>query len=365
MRCHPFLLSIGLKRPTHAPAIKKWGLAAGALLLALLCGAAQSQTSAKAGNPPAPASPSPASGATAGPSAGASGGPSAGPDMRRGQSVLDFALEHAPAGVTLEQFALALVQQNPQAFSAGQQQLSSLQMPTAEQASRIPAEQARAQLLALQSAAPAPQAAEGAPAGPASAQASGQTSAHAFPNAPDAASGPGATRAIPAMVWVVCGAALLVILGLLLRRTRYETPDKPSAATSRSRRTGAAQEIEPRAGSVAPNSPSARSTARTAEISTEAPNAATEPGPPSRYRPALPASSEPMAPQHTKPAASDSAPALKPLSERADLPSLDLPSLDDQKAPSTGPAPRTGAPARPLDFSGLDLDLGGPDRSKP
>ena len=72
-----------------------------------------------------------------------------------------------------------------------------------------------------------------------------------------------------------------------------------------------------------------------------------------------------MAPQHTKPAASDSAPALKPLSERADLPSLDLPSLDDQKAPSTGPAPRTGAPARPLDFSGLDLDLGGPDRSKP
>jgi hypothetical protein len=77
-----------------------------------------------------------------------------------------------------------------------------------------------------------------------------------------------------------------------------------------------------------------------------------------------------MAPQHTKPAAPDSTPALKPLSERADLPSLDLPSLDlpsldDPKAPSTGPAPRTGAPARPLDFSGLDLDLGGPDRSKP
>jgi len=359
MRCHPFLLSIGLKRPTHAPAIKKWGLAAGALLLALLCGAAQSQSSAKAGNPPAPASSSPSSGATDGPSAGAIGGPTAGPDIRPGQSVLDFALEHAPAGVTLEQFALALVQQNPQAFSAGQQQLSSLQMPTAEQASRIPAEQARAQLLALQSAAAAIQAAEGAPPG--------HAAAHASPNAAalDAASGPGATRAIPAMVWVVCGAALLVILGLLLRRTRYETPDKPSAATSRSRRTGAAQEIEPRAGSVAPNSPSARSTARTAELSTEAPNAATEPGPPSRYRPALPASSEPMAPQHTKPAASDSAPALKPLSERADLPSLDLPSLDDQKAPSTGPTPRTGAPARPLDFSGLDLDLGGPDRSKP
>ena len=359
MRCHPFLLSIGLKRPTHAPAIKKWGLAAGALLLALLCGAAQSQSSAKAGNPPAPASSSPSSGATDGPSAGAIGGPTAGPDIRPGQSVLDFALEHAPAGVTLEQFALALVQQNPQAFSAGQQQLSSLQMPTAEQASRIPAEQARAQLLALQSAAAAIQAAEGAPPG--------HAAAHASPNAAalDAASGPGATRAIPAMVWVVCGAALLVILGLLLRRTRYETPDKPSAATSRSRRTGAAQEIEPRAGSVAPNSPSARSTARTAELSTEAPNAATEPGPPSRYRPALPASSEPMAPQHTKPAASDSAPTLKPLSERADLPSLDLPSLDDQKAPSTGPTPRTGAPARPLDFSGLDLDLGGPDRSKP
>ena len=271
--------------------------------------------------------------------------------------------------MTLEQFALALIQQNPQTFSAGQQQLSSLQMPTAEQATRIPAEQARAQLLALQSAAPAPQAAEGAPAGPASAQASGHASghasAHAFPNAPDAASGPVATRAIPAMVWVVCGAALLVILGLLLRRTRYETPDKPGAATSRSRRTGAAQEIEPRAGSVAPNSPSARSTARTAEGSTEPPIATTEPGPPSRYRPALPASSEPMVPQHTKPAAPDSTPALKPLSERADLPSLDLPSLDGPKAPSTGPAPRTGAPARPLDFSGLDLDLGGPDRSKP
>jgi hypothetical protein len=364
MRCHPFLLSIGLKRPTHAPAIKKWGLAAGALLLALLCGAAQSQTSAKAGNPPAPTSSSPASGAKDGPSAGAIGGPTAGPDIRPGQSVLDFALEHAPAGVTLEQFALALVQQNPQAFSAGQQQLSSLQMPTAEQASRIPAEQARAQLLALQSAAAAIQAPEGAPPG--------QAAAHASPNAaaPDAASGPGATRAIPAMVWVVCGAALLVILGLLLRRTRYETPDKPGAATSRSRRTRAAQEIEPRAGSVAPHSPSPRSTARTAEISTEAPNASTEPGPPSRYRPALPASSEPTTPQHTKPAASDSAPALKPLSERADLPSLDLPSLDlpsldDLKAPSTGPAPRTGAPARPLDFSGLDLDLGGPDRSKP
>ena len=358
MRCHPFPLSIGLKRPTHAPAIKKWGLAAGALLLALLCGAAQSQTSAKAGNPPAPASSSPSSGATDGPSAGASGGPTYGPDIRRGQSVLDFALEHAPAGVTLEQFALVLVQQNPQAFSAGQQQLSSLQMPTAEQASRIPAEQARAQLLALQSAAAAIQAPEGTPPG--------QAAAHASPNAaaPDAASGPGATRAIPAMVWVVCGAALMVILGLLLRRTRYETPDRHSAVASRSRRTRAAQEIEPRAGSVAPHSPSPRSTARTAEISTEAPNASTEPGPPSRYRPALPASSEPTTPQHTKPAASDSAPALKPLSERADLPSLDLPPLDDLKAPSTGPTPRTGAPARPLDFSGLDLDLGGPDRSK-
>ena len=359
MRCHPFLLSIGLKRPTHAPATPKWGLAAGALLLALLCGAAQSQSSAKAGNPPAPASSSPSSGATDGPSAGTSGGPSAGPGIRPGQSVLDFALEHTPAGVTLEQFALALVQQNPQAFSAGQQQLSSLQMPTAEQATRIPAEQARAQLLALQSAAAAIQAPEGAPPG--------HAAAHASPNAAalDASSGPGATRAIPGMVWVVCGAALLVILGLLLRRTRYETPDKPSAATSRPRRTGAAPEIEPRADSVAPHSPSARSTARTAERSTEPPIATTEPGPPSRYRPALPASSEPMAPQHTKPAAPDSTPALKPLSERADLPSLDLPSLDDPKAPSTGPAPRTGAPARPLDFSGLDLDLGGPDRSKP
>ena len=78
-----------------------------------------------------------------------------------------------------------------------------------------------------------------------------------------------------------------------------------------------------------------------------------------------------MAPQPTQqPAAADTTAAQptaaqRPLNERADLPSLDLPSLDDPKAPSTGPAPRTGAPARPLDFSGLDLDLGGPDRSKP
>lgn len=342
MRCHLFLFPIGLMRSRHTPAPKKWGLAA--LLLALLCGAAQSQTSPKLGDPAATANSSPA--------VGTADGPTAGPAIRPGQSLLDFALEHAPSGVTLEQFALALVQQNPQAFATGQQQLSSLQMPTAEQAARTPAEQARAQLLALQIAVPT---------------AAAYVPAHASAGVLDAASGPGAARAIPAMVWVVCGAALLVILGLLLRRTRYETPSKPKGATSPTRRTGDAQGIEHRAGSVASSRPSNRST----ETQTEAPIAPAEPAPPSRYRPALPAASEPIAPQQTKPGSPETAqaraaPALKPLSERVDLPpSLELPSLDEPKAQSTGSAPRTGAPARPLDFSGLDLDLGGPDRSKP
>jgi pilus assembly protein FimV len=247
-------------------------------------------------------------------------------------------LEHAPAEVTLEQFLLALMQQNPKAFSGGNRQLSGLrlQLPTAEQAASVPADQARAQLLALR-ATIAIHESEGA-----------QTAA---------TSATGAARAIPGMVWVVCVAALMVLAVLLFRRTRYEGRNRASA------------------GGPKPQIP--------ATPTTPAPPPEPQPVPPSRYRPALPPQSEPLAPQPAKPAAVDGTPAQpllahRPLSERADLPSLDLlsptpdPSAPVAASPKAAPpdspaqaAPRTAAPARALDFSGIDLDLGSAPRDKP
>lgn len=355
MRNHPPPLHMPFKPRRQARAFKQ-GLAAWSLLLALSCGGVHAQSDA----------PGPTTNATNAKSATGTTAAAAPvttmadasasadwPEVKPGQSALEFALEHAPADVTLEQFLLALMQQNPQAFSGGNRHLTGLrlQLPTAQQASSVPADQARAQLLALR-ATIAVHEAEGAPA--------------ARKAAFDEAAAPGATRTIPEMVWVVCVAALMVIGMLLFTRTRYEVRDRTSPSPKEHSDANDATRAKPPGEPIPPSAP-------------------TEPlpGPPSRYRPALPPESEPIASQPTKPAAMGSTPAQRPLSGRADLPSLDL------EAPTTEtPAPdiaaldiaaldiaspdrpahlaaRPAAPARPLDFSGIDLDLGSPQRDKP
>ncbi len=329
MRSHP--LSFQTPGPTpgptpgqgdrQAPAIRR-ALAAGALLLALLTpmmlvalvtGSAQAQP---VGGPAT----SGAAGTTA------STAPADAPEVKPGQSALEFALEHAPAGVTLEQFVLALIELNPQAFSQGDRLLSGsrLLLPSAEQAGRVPADQARAELLAL--------------------RATGADNAAARGQAPTPSAE--AARPIPEMVWVVCAAALMVLAVLLFRRTRYEGRDRASA------------------GDPEPQTPKTPKTPTSPTPPTEP-----QPGPPSRYRPALLPQSGPLAPQPTQqPAAADTTAAQptaaqRPLNERADLPSLDLPAPAD--TPPDTPTPRPAAPSRPLDFSGIDLDLGSPQRDKP
>jgi pilus assembly protein FimV len=292
------------------------------MLVALVTGSAQAQP---VGGPAT----SGAAGTTA------STAPADAPEVKPGQSALEFALEHAPAGVTLEQFVLALIELNPQAFSQGDRLLSGsrLLLPSAEQAGRVPADQARAELLAL--------------------RATGADNAAARGQAPTPSAE--AARPIPEMVWVVCAAALMVLAVLLFRRTRYEGRDRASA------------------GDPEPQTPKTPKTPTSPTPPTEP-----QPGPPSRYRPALPPESEPIASQPTKAAAMGSTPGQRPLSERADLPSLDLearatetPAPDIAALDIASPdrpahlAARPAAPARPLDFSGIDLDLGSPQRDKP
>ena len=345
MRRHPSPHQAPLKAPGQAPSIKR-GLAAGALLLTLWCGGAWAQSDAA---PPASNATNATHSTTATAAPTTSPAPADWPEVKPGQSALEFVLEHAPAEVTLEQFLLALMQQNPKAFSGGNRQLSGLrlQLPTAEQAASVPADQARAQLLALR-ATIAIHESEGA-----------QTAATSATGAT------GAARAIPGMVWVVCVAALMVLAVLLFRRTRYEGRNRASA------------------GGPKPQIPTTPATPIT-----PTPPPEPQPVPPSRYRPALPPQSEPLAPQPAKPAAVDGTPAQpllahRPLSERADLPSLDLlsPTPDTSAPVAASPkaappeaaapdspaqaAPRTAAPARPLDFSGIDLDLGSAPRDKP
>lgn len=279
----------------QAPAIRR-ALAAGALLLALvtpmmlgalMAGSAQAQP---VGGPAT----SGAAGATA------STAPADAPEVKPGQSALEFALEHAPAGVTLEQFVLALIELNPQAFSLGERAPSGsrLQLPTAEQAGRVPADLARAQLLALRA----------------------NRADNAAPLVQAPAASAEAARPIPEMVWVVCAAALMVLAVLLLRRNRDEGRKRANT------------------GGPKPHIPTTPTTATTPP----------EPQP-SRYRPALPPESQPTVPRHAKPAAAPDSPA-------PDSPAPESPSQA---------AARPAAPTRPLDFSGIDLDLGSPQRDKP
>jgi pilus assembly protein FimV len=249
------------------------------MLVALVTGSAQAQ-------PVGGSATSSAAGTTA------SAAPADAPEVKPGQSALEFALEHAPAGVALEQFVLALIELNPQAFSQGDRLLSGsrLQLPSAEQAGRVPADQARAELLAL--------------------RASRADNAAALVQAPTPSAE--AARPIPEMVWVVCAAALMVLAALLFRRTRYEGRDRAGA------------------GGPKPQIPTT-------------PTTPPEPQP-SRYRPALPLQSQPSVPRHAKPAAAP------------DSPAPDSPAQ---------PAPPPAAPSRPLDFSGIDLDLGSAQRDKP
>jgi hypothetical protein len=292
------------------------------MLVALMTGSAQAQPVGE-----------PATSGAAGTTA--STAPADAPEVKPGQSALEFALEHAPAGVSLELFVLALIELNPQAFSQGDRLLSGsrLQLASAEQAGRVPADQARAELLAL--------------------RASRADNAAALVQAPTPSAE--AARPIPEMVWVVCAAALMVLAALLFRRNRDEGRDRAST------------------GGPEPQTPK---TPKTPTPPTPSPEP--QPGPPSRYRPALPPQSEPLAPQPTQqPATADTTAAQptaaqRPLNERADLPSLDLPSLDLPAPPDTPlntppntPTRRPAAPSRPLDFSGIDLDLGSAQRDKP
>lgn len=288
MRRHPSPHHAPLKDPDQARSIKR-GLAAGALLLTLLCAGAWAQPDA--GSPTLPVANATTAIATI-------PAPADAPEVKPGQSALEFALEHAPPGVTLEQFVLALIELNPQAFLLGERAPSGsrLQLPTAEQAGRVPADLARAQLLALRA----------------------NRADNAAPLVQAPAASAEAARPIPEMVWVVCAAALMVLAVLLLRRNRDEGRKRANT------------------GGPKPHIPTTPTTPTTAT---------TPPEPqPSRYRPALPPESQPTVPRHAKPAAAPDSPA--------------------PESPSQAAA-RPAAPTRPLDFSGIDLDLGSPQRDKP
>ena len=75
-----------------------------------------------------------------------------------GQTPADIALEQVPAGISFEQFLLALLRLNPQLSGPSQTLQSSLklQLPSAALATTVSPEQARTQLLALRRTIPSP-----------------------------------------------------------------------------------------------------------------------------------------------------------------------------------------------------------------
>lgn len=104
-----------------------------------------------------------------------------------GQTAIDLALEHVPAGISVEQFLMAIYRLNPQAFSDGRIDRpvvgATLQLPTAAQAQSIGPQQARVQLQALRQAAAVAPAAQSGPNGPPVTR-SGSAAAAASPTAP-------------------------------------------------------------------------------------------------------------------------------------------------------------------------------------
>lgn len=199
------------------------------------------------------------------------------------QTAVDLAFEHAPAGVSVEQFVMAIYRLNPQAFSEGRIDRlvagASLQLPTATQAQSIGPQQARLQLQALRQAAavaptvpiapgspvPPSGSAAGSASPPAQGTASATTESGSSPagaeagpagaapaadaapaQAPAEAASAPATSPLPAKPPVVdplmligVGAALLTLLWLVLKpadppRRRTATPKASPQASERS-----------------------------------------------------------------------------------------------------------------------------------
>ena len=279
-----------------------------------------------------------------------------------GQTPTDIALEQVPAGISFEQFLLALLRLNPQLAGSNQALQSSLklQLPSTAQASAIAPEQARAQLLALRRPNPSPKlssspgpssaASEALPAAspelaagpsPAASESQGQTSAASpAPAASQAVVSPAAAsdKSLPVdpLMLISVGAALLVILLLAFKRPEGEKPPAPSTKPPAPR-------------------------PRRAEPETTAAGAQ------ERFRPALPlVDANPPRAAQSQPAAVTQASAppasVAKLSDLGPLPSLDLsepaPAISAPKAP---PA----ASAGPLDLSRISLDLSDPPRREP
>jgi pilus assembly protein FimV len=267
-----------------------------------------------------------------------------------GQTPSDIALGQVPAGISFEQFLLALLHLNPQ-LSGPSQALQGglkLQLPSAAQATAVSPEQARAQLLALSrtSPIPGPNASAAAalldvsqpapsPSGAAS-EASGQASAPqpaAGASAPatvaPSASQPG--RLIDPWMLISVGAALLVILLLVFKRKDGERAPPPLSKAPAPRWHPA------QTGPVAEPSQGL-------------------------FRPSLPDDGGPRTPRG-QPVTPTSAPppAMAKLSDLGPLPSLDL--------GDPAPAPRQAAPAAvstgPLDLIRISLDLNDPPKREP
>lgn len=233
-----------------------------------------------------------------------------------GQSATDLALERVPAGVTVEQFLVAVYRLNPGAFAEGRiNQLTTgaqIQLPTAAQARALSPERARTELQALRQAAvqtpiPPGQASDGQSAPTASAPASDPYAAAPQAAASEVSPASSAPATAPSglpidpLLLISSGAALLTLLFLAFR------PREPSA-----RRQGQAS---------APASDSVESPAKGGRES-------------------------PL-----------SSPRPKSLADFGPLPSLDL---DDGLAHKTS-APAPAAPTA-FDLSRISLDLGPQDK---
>jgi pilus assembly protein FimV len=297
-----------------------------------------------------------------------------------GQTAADIALDHVPAGISLEQFLLALYRQNPQVMAAGSLQAlpdgTALMLPSAAQASAVAPDQARAQLLALRRAPPPvepasalaePMASSPQPAASQAGMGDAPTASPAPVARMPAASPAGASATglpVDPLLIILGGGALLVILWLAFRR-----PDQTPAALTRS--TG--QKGTRARQAPAPARPQSDTTA-----SVQAPE---------RLRPSLPLTSDhrrpdpvapPAAPIDAVPTPAAVSPAPPPvgltrLSELGALPSLDLGGpgspapaptepMKPQVAQAGAPAPAAPAPG-PLDLSGISLDLNDRPRS--
>ncbi len=275
-----------------------------------------------------------------------------------GQTPADIALEQVPAGISFEQFLLALLRLNPQLSGPSQTLQSSLklQLPSAALASAVSPEQARTQLLALRRTIPSPSpspspnasAAAAAALPDASQAAASPSKAASEPWGQASAPQPAATVSAPTAIaastsqqgrlidpWMLIsvGAALLVILLLVFKRKDGELAPPPlsKAPAPRSRAAQTGPVVDTSQGI---------------------------------FRPALPDDERPRTLRsQPAPQASAPPPAMAKLSDLGPLPSLDL------GEPAPAPANRQTAPAAlstgPLDLSRISLDLNDSPKRKP